>query len=98
VIPVVNSQPQYLCSIIRPGVRNCLETFLQGGRRDLRGFAEALSAEQVESVMLLADAFWQQIDPGGVAAEDVDTPADLVRLSRFGFATESPNPYTPPGS
>lgn len=98
VIPVVDSQPQYLCSIIRLGVRDRLETFLQSGRRDLRGFAEALAAEQVAAVRLLAADCWQQIDPAGLVAEDVDTPADLVRMSRFGFAAESSTPYTPPGS
>ena len=98
VIPVVDSRPQYLCSIIRPGVRDRLETFLHCGRRDLRGFAEALAAEQVAAVTLLAAECWQQIDPGGVVAEDVDTPDDLVRVSRFGFAAGSPTPYTPPGS
>jgi molybdopterin-guanine dinucleotide biosynthesis protein A len=81
VIPQVGSQPQYLLSVCRPQLLGPLEAFLATGRRDLRGFAAAVTAQNPGRVNMIPPAVWQQIDPDGAAGRDIDTPADLAALT-----------------
>lgn len=79
VIPAVMDQPQYLCSVLRPALLKSLEAFLATSRRDLRGFAKRLAQADTHRVVMISASDWQQSDPAGAAAADIDTPGDLEK-------------------
>lgn len=80
-VPLVAGHPQVLVSAVRPAILPRIEAHLAAGRRDLRGLLESLAAEPA-GVVWIAAADVAEIDPGLESFLDVDTPADLDRLSR----------------
>ena len=80
-VPVVAGHPQVLVSAVRPAILPRVETHLAGGRRDLRGLLEMLAGEPA-GVAWITEPEVAEVDPGLESFLDVDTPADLDRLSR----------------
>jgi len=96
VIPVVLDHPQFLCSVLRPTLLDSLQAFLATGKRDLRSFATGLAQTDPYRVVMIPATVWQQSDPTGAAAADIDTPADLEQAQRIAFPAGSGSPYTRP--
>ena len=79
-VPVVAGHPQVLVSAVRPAILPRLEAHLAAGRRDLRGLLETLAGEPA-GVAWITEPEVAEVDPGLESFLDVDTPADLDRLS-----------------
>ncbi len=88
-LPVVHGHLQVLVSVFDVRMLSWLEAWLATGRRDPRGLATSLLADEPAAVRLVDESLLAAVDPTLASFRDVDTPEDLDRLSSSAVRRES---------
>ena len=80
-LPVAHGHLQVLVSVFDVRMLSRLESWLAAGRRDPRGLATSLLADEPSAVRLVDEPLLATADPTLASFMDVDTPEDLRRLA-----------------
>jgi len=79
-VPIVHGHRQVLVSVMHIDLLSRIDSWLDTGRRDLRGLLVEIAREDPRSIREVTEEACKAVDPMLESFVDIDTPDDLERL------------------